>query len=96
MRPDAIFAGNDLVALGALQSLTAAGLTVPGEIKIIGYDDADLATQIGSPLSTIRQPAALLGASAVRLVVAGCSPSDRESANSHLILRPELVARSTT
>jgi LacI family transcriptional regulator len=95
-RPDALFAGNDLVALGILQALTSAGVSVPGDVKIIGYDDVDLVAQIGTPLSTIRQPAALLGASAVRLVVGRCSSAEGETEDSHLILRPELVVRSTT
>lgn len=92
-RPDALFAGNDLVALGLLQAFSAAGVEVPGEIKLIGYDDVDLAAQIARPLTTVRQPAAELGASAVRLVVEHAAS---QAVPEHLVLQPELVVRATT
>lgn len=96
-RPDALFAANDLVALGLLQTLAAAGVSVPDEIKIVGYDDVDIASQIATPLTTIRQPATLLGASAARLVLEARSREQSgPKKQPHLILQPDLVVRSTT
>lgn len=95
-RPDAIFAANDLVALGLLQALTASGLSVPGDVAILGYDDVELASQITPALSTIRQPAAQLGTAAARLVIklsAGDQLSDEEARQ---VLTPELIVRHTT
>lgn len=68
-RPDGIFAANDLVALGVLQSLIRHGIPVPGEIAIIGYDDIDFAAAAVVSLTSIRQPAHAMGAHAARLLL---------------------------
>lgn len=68
-RPDGIFAANDHVALGVLQSLVRHGVSVPGEIAIIGYDDIDFAAAAVVPLTSIRQPAIEMGAHAARLLL---------------------------
>ncbi|WP_104179687.1 LacI family DNA-binding transcriptional regulator [Arthrobacter sp. B0490] len=68
-RPDGIFAANDHVALGVLQSLIRHGVSVPGEIAIIGYDDIDFAAAAVVPLTSIRQPAIEMGAHAARLLL---------------------------
>ena len=62
-RPDAIFAANDLLAIGILQALMLpGGLRVPQDIALIGYDDIDFASASVVPLSSIRQPAGVIGA----------------------------------
>src|SRR6478735_1279344 len=53
--PDGIFAASDLIAMTAIQVLTGRGLSVPGDVKVIGYDDLLLAASSVPPLSTIRQ-----------------------------------------
>jgi LacI family transcriptional regulator len=93
-RPDAVFAANDLVALGVLQALTLAGVRVPDDIAIIGYDDIDFAASAAIPLSSVRQPAHELGSSAATLlldVIANPSVAVR-----HITLKPELVVRRST
>ncbi|QEW00963.1 LacI family transcriptional regulator [Microbacterium caowuchunii] len=94
LRPDAVFAANDLVALGLLQSLAGSGaLRIPEEIAIVGYDDIDFAAAAVVPLSSIRQPAALIGRRAVELLLAEGTDAglDRQ-----VRFEPELVVRDST
>jgi LacI family transcriptional regulator len=60
-RPTAVFAANDLVALGVLAGLTAHGLRVPEDMAVVGYDDIEFAAGAAVPLSSVRQPRAELG-----------------------------------
>src|SRR4029079_842184 len=55
-RPTAIFAANDNMAAGVLQVAHERGLTVPGDLSVVGFDDADLATILSPALTTVRQP----------------------------------------
>ena len=88
-RPDAIFAANDLVAVGVLQALVLLGdIRVPDDIALIGYDDIAFASATVVPLSSIRQPSALIGATAVELLLGG---SPRQ-----VLFQPELVVRAST
>ena len=96
-RPDAIFAANDLVAMGLLQALMMQGgsdLTVPGDIAIIGYDDIDFASAAVVPLSSIRQPSALIGQRAVEILVA--EAADPTLPAQRIVFQPELVVREST
>jgi LacI family transcriptional regulator len=95
-RPDAIFAANDLLAVGLLQALVMSGeLRVPEDIALIGYDDIDFATATIVPLSSVRQPAALIGYTAVDLLLRELS--DQEDGHERSVLfRPELVVREST
>jgi LacI family transcriptional regulator len=54
--PDAVFAGSDLMARGALEVLTGRGLRVPDDVAVIGFDDSPVATSVTPPLTTMRQP----------------------------------------
>lgn len=92
--PDALFAANDLVAIGIIQGLLAAGrFTVPDDIALIGYDDIDFAASAIVPLTSIRQPSHLMGETALEILEA-------EALNSGSLPRavqfqPELVVRSS-
>jgi LacI family transcriptional regulator len=68
-RPTAVFAGNDVVAYGAVQAVKDAGLSIPGDLSIVGFDDDLLSRYLNPPLTTITNPAAGLGAEAARLLV---------------------------
>lgn len=93
-RPDAIFAANDLLAMGVLQALMMQGsIDVPGEIALIGYDDIDFASAAVVPLSSIRQPAALIGYTAVDLML---KEAEGETAHERVVFQPELVVREST
>lgn len=94
-RPNAVFAGNDLVALGMLNALGAAGLSVPGDIRVMGYDDIVMAAQVTPALTTIRQDAQFLGTSATRMLIQQIADQPMASVPHH-VLRPELVEREST
>ena len=55
-RPDAVFAGSDLMAVGALRALRDAGLSVPRDVAVVGFDDVPLAAHTQPELTTVRQP----------------------------------------
>ncbi len=67
-RPTAIFACNDLMALGALLAAREVGLHCPDEISIVGFDNLDFAEFTAPPLTTVHQPGYQLGATAARLL----------------------------
>ena len=76
-RPDAIFAANDLLAVGVLQAFALmADVRVPDDIALIGYDDIDFAAATVVPLSSIRQPAHLIGYTAVDLLLKDLADPD--------------------
>jgi LacI family transcriptional regulator len=93
-RPDAIFAANDLIALGVLPALTFAGVRVPDDIAIVGYDDIDFAASAAIPLTAVRQPRAQMGAVAAdTLLEVIADPAARVR---DVVLEPELVVRRST
>ena len=95
-RPDAIFAANDLLAMGVLQALMMqGGIDVPGEIALIGYDDIDFASAAVVPLSSIRQPASLIGHTAVDLLLREASLGEGFE-REQIVFKPELVVREST
>ncbi len=89
---DAIFAGNDMMAIGALQALRHAGLRVPEDVAVVGFDDVPLARHVG--LTTVRVRIAELGERALdRLLSILAGEEDSGGQELHM---PELVVRSTT
>lgn len=95
-RPDAVFAANDLLAVGALQAFTIMGdLAVPRDIALIGYDDIDFASATVVPLSSIRQPAHLIGYTAVDLLLKDLDHDDGGHERA-VRFQPELVVREST
>ena len=94
VRPDAVFCANDLLAIGMLQALTGTGVKVPGDIALIGYDDIDFARSASVPLSSIRQPSAEIGVTAIDLLLAAVETPGSEPR--HVVFSPELMARAST
>ena len=95
-RPDAIFAANDLLAVGVLQGLMLmGGVQVPQEIALIGYDDIEFAAAAVVPLSSIRQPSALIGSTALELLLREASP-EAGFVPRQVVFPPELVVRAST
>lgn len=95
-RPDAIFAANDLLAVGVLQGLMLmGGVRVPEEIALIGYDDIEFAAAAVVPLSSIRQPSALFGSTALELLLRDAS-QESGFVPRQVVFPPELVVRAST
>ena len=96
LRPDAIFAANDLLAVGLVQGLTIFGrLRVPEDIALIGYDDIDFASATVVPLSSVRQPAEEIGQTAVELLLKTIADPHGEYER-RVRFRPELVVRKSS
>ncbi|MBF6183654.1 LacI family DNA-binding transcriptional regulator [Nocardia farcinica] len=93
-RPDAVFCVNDLLAIGVLQALTLHGVTVPDDIALVGYDDIDFAESAIVPLTSVRQPRARIGSSAIDLLVSVADGKRREP--EHVCFRPDLVQRASS
>lgn len=95
-RPDAIFAANDLLAMGVLQALNMNGdAQVPGDIALIGYDDIAFASAAVVPLSSIRQPSELIGYTAVDLLLREAADG-AAGAHEQIVFQPELIVRAST
>jgi LacI family transcriptional regulator len=93
-RPDAVFAANDLIALGVLQALVQAGVSVPDDVALIGYDDIDFASAAAVPLSSIRQPSRRMGETALSILVEDAADPSLEPRV--VVFEPELVVRAST
>lgn len=94
-RPTAVVVANDLLALGTLLACRAAGISVPEELSVVGFDDIPFAAIAHPALTTIRQPIDELGTNATRLLlgrIAGWTSGPPR----RLTVRPSLVVRAST
>ena len=90
----ALWAQNDLMAIGALSRLKELGIPVPGDVSLMGLDNVDVSRMISPALSTIAQPFERIAAAAVNLLL-HFNP-DVPGNHDRIILSPELVVRGTT
>ncbi|EWM19351.1 LacI family DNA-binding transcriptional regulator [Kutzneria sp. 744] len=67
--PSAVFAGNDLQALGLYEAARELGLRIPDDLSVVGFDDLPMARWVGPPLTTIRQPLVAMAETAARLAL---------------------------
>lgn len=91
--PRALFCANDLMALGAIAALRDAGLRVPDDVAVVGFDDLPLAAAAVPALTTVRQPVAEMGAIAFRMVTRLASGQTLET--DRIVLETELVVRGS-
>ncbi|MFI8853788.1 LacI family DNA-binding transcriptional regulator [Streptomyces sp. NPDC053499] len=90
----AVVCASDMMALGAIRAARQRGLTVPGDVSVIGFDDSPLIAFTDPPLTTIRQPVTAMGQAAVRALLEeiGGTPAP----HSEFVFLPELVVRGST
>jgi LacI family transcriptional regulator len=94
--PTAVFVSSDTMAVGALKALRQAGLQVPQDIALVGFDDIPVASALEPPLTTVRQPIERLGSTAVDLLLRVLeNPSGKEVPVHRVILPTELVVRDS-
>lgn len=92
--PRAIFAANDLMALGALEACHAAGLRVPGDVAIAGFDDIEASRMVTPALTTVIQPGRWMGQEVGRLLLDRLS-GDRDAAVRDVQVTLELAVRDS-
>jgi len=92
--PTAIFAFNDNIAIGAIQAARACGMRVPEDVSIVGFDDVEHATIVTPALTTVRQPLAEMGRTAVSLLNRLLERQHFETL--HIELATRLVVREST
>jgi LacI family transcriptional regulator len=97
-RPTAVFATNDLLAIGLLQGFVTLGMRVPEDIALIGYDDITFAATAAVPLSSVRQPRRELGRRGAELLFEEIQAAESQQPHEHQQVRfsPELVIRRST
>lgn len=91
---DTIVCGCDLIAVGVLKMLTEAGIQVPGQVRLAGYDDIEMAEHVRVPLTTIHQPYEQIGEEGTQLLLEQIR--DPERAPRQKILKSHLVLRQST
>jgi len=99
--PTAIFCYNDMTAIGALRALKKAGLDVPGDVSVIGYDDIPFSAYVAPPLTTVAQPKNRLGQRAMELtlrLLEGEEGNAEEQGEelSDIVLTPAFIERASS
>jgi DNA-binding LacI/PurR family transcriptional regulator len=95
-RPTAIFAFNDMLALGAMKALREAGLRIPEDIAIVGFDDVPVAEFAGIPLTTVRQPRVKMCHIGVGMLLDILEHKYPKGYYAKVILPPELIIRQSS
>jgi DNA-binding LacI/PurR family transcriptional regulator len=91
-RPTAVIAGNDLVAFALISSLGSRGMSIPGDVSVVGFDGLPLGARSNPPLTSVQQPIAEMGRIAIRLAEQAANGGPVE----HVVLQPQLLVRSST
>jgi DNA-binding LacI/PurR family transcriptional regulator len=93
--PTAVTCFNDLVAIGALRALSELGLSVPGDVSVVGYDDIEIAAYLPTPLTTVHVPSKEMGRRSAELLLQQLRGETSE-APMRVVLDAELVIRGTS
>ena len=93
--PDAIFAGNDALALGIMNYFHKVGIPVPGQISVLGYDNVSYAESALVPLTTVSQTPYQLGwTMGVQMLAEFTASTDH--VHQHVVFQPQIIERSST
>ena len=93
--PTAVLCGNDMMAFGVFRGLSRAGLRIPEDVALVGYDDIDFAADWVVPLTSVRQPTDELGYQAAQLLFEHSS-GDAGHVHQQVVLQPELIVRRSS
>ncbi|RKY05502.1 MAG: LacI family transcriptional regulator, partial [Planctomycetota bacterium] len=94
-KPDAIFAFNDMVAIGAIRACSDSGLNIPRDIGVVGFDDIPIASYYEPPLTTIRQPVTKMGREGVKMLLEMLGDKPAKNSGKNTVLKPELIVRKS-
>jgi DNA-binding LacI/PurR family transcriptional regulator len=89
----AVFVANDQMALGVLRALREAGVQVPGQVSVVGFDDVPEAAYFSPPLTTVRQDFDQVGLLALKLLLE--QMADSSEREHHVVIEPRLVVRQS-
>ncbi len=92
----AIFCFNDIAAIGAIRALTEAGLSVPSDVSVVGFDDIQSAAFCTPSLTTVRQPLNEMGKRGARILLQRIAIPEDKSLIEEIVMAPELVVREST
>jgi DNA-binding LacI/PurR family transcriptional regulator len=93
-RPDALFCFSDIVAAGALEEFLDTGVSVPGDVALVGYADLEFSRILRVPLTSVRQPTSLIGRTAAEMILARME--GRPAEPPEIRLPVELIVRAST
>ncbi|MFT4227233.1 LacI family DNA-binding transcriptional regulator [Micropruina sp.] len=91
-RPTAVVAGNDQIAFGLISALGSRGMSVPGDVSVVGFDGLPLGASSNPPLTSVQQPIGEMGRIAIHLAQQAANGGPIE----HVVLQPQLLVRSST
>lgn len=91
--PTAVFAGNDIIALGVMQAAEEMGLKVPEQLAIVGFDDITFASYPKVNLTTVAQPKHYMGELAVKTIIGQLNDNSKAMGLKRMVLQPSLVIR---
>lgn len=92
----AVFCFNDIAAIGAIRALTEDGLSVPGDVSVVGFDDIQMAAYCTPSLTTVRQPLNEMGKRGARLLLDRIANPGVAELAAEVVVQPELVVREST
>ena len=92
--PDGLLISNNLMTVGGLQAIAEAGLAIPGDIAVVGFDDASWATALRPPLTVVAQPTYEIGQTAAKLLLRRID--GEKFPPRHVVLRAELIERASS
>lgn len=92
----AIITGSDLQALGAIRTISSLGLSVPGDVSVIGFDDTFLMSHLDPALTTIHQPVQSIVTSAVRALFEALNTANYAPMHADYVFSPDLIVRGST
>jgi len=95
-RPTAVFAYNDLQAIGVMRAARERGLSIPRDLAVVGYDNIELSAYFEVPLTTVAQPTYAIGGSAAALLFRLLDGADVAPADRTVLLQPELIVRASS